>query len=214
MQRPSVGGTLWLILALGVALFSVRLPASGIEGQFTITLPDGWSAYDQNRAVFKKESPYGIVVFSAQPVTKPGEATADAALLAQVDRGDIPSFFVDRSAAGKGAKCEQLSKTEIYNIGTSLNQDPRAGGARRMFGGGIAPKHTDTSIGGCKGVKFFIESNKDNPEKHWIIDVRAVSDGKVRYLFSLRNRGENYPKNLDTYEKALETLRFVATSSS
>ena len=37
----------------------------------------------------------------------------------------------------------------------------------------------------------------------------AVSDGKVLYLFSLRNTAENFAKNLETYEKEIGTVRLA-----
>ena len=42
--------------------------------------------------------------------------------------------------------------------------------------------------------------------------MRAVSDGKVLYLFSLRNPGGAYKADLmNSFEKALATVRFVTT---
>ena len=45
-----------------------------------------------------------------------------------------------------------------------------------------------------------------------MMDVAAVSDGKILYLFSLRNIKENYESNLGLYEKAISTVRLTATS--
>jgi hypothetical protein len=37
------------------------------------------------------------------------------------------------------------------------------------------------------------------------------SDGKVLYLFSLRNRADHYATNLETFEKAMTSVRFKLT---
>jgi hypothetical protein len=184
----------------------------GIHDQFAISLPDGWSVYDQNEALSGKPSPLGVVFFSAQPVTPPGSITADAPLLAKVDTGEIVSFFVDRSKAAKSMTCAKLSKTDIYNIGTTINKDPAiATAGRRLLGGALEPPHTDISVGGCQGVRFQLEARKDDPAKHWKIDVRAVSDGSVLYLFSVRHRGVYYEDNLAVFEKAMSTVQFKQT---
>jgi hypothetical protein len=153
-----------------------------------------------------------MVFFSAQPVTKAGSTTADPELLVKVDTGELPSFFVERLPGDKGTACNKLSRGVIYDIGTKINQDPsvRTTG-RALFGGGLAPRHTDIDLGGCKGVRFLVEANKNDAAKHRVADVRVVSDGKVLYLFSLRQSGVHYKANLDAFEKALATVRFVTT---
>src|SRR6185295_12962024 len=107
-----------------------------------------------------------------------------------------------------GMTCAKLSKTAVYNIGTTVNKDPAiATGGRRLFGG-LEPKHTDINIGGCQGVRFELEANKDDSAKHWKMDVRAVSDGKVLYLFSVRHRGLYHKDSLGAFEQALSTVQF------
>jgi hypothetical protein len=183
--------------------------AGGIQNQLDITLPDGWSVYDQNEALSGKPSAVGMVIFSAQPLKTAGAATADAELLAKADSGELASFFVERVPAKKGMECDKLSKTVIYDIGITLNRDPSVSTAgRRLFGSGIAPGHTDIELGGCHGVRFVIDAHKDDPAKHAIVDVRAVSDGKMLYLFSLRNKANHYAKNVETFEKAMTSVRF------
>lgn len=184
----------------------------GIHDQFAITLPDGWSVYDQTEALSGKPSAVGMVFFSAEPVAKSGATTADAELLAKVDTGELASFFVQRMPADKGMACDKLSRGAIYDIGTRINKDPvvsTVGG--KLFGGGLAPGHKDVELGGCHGVRYVIGAHKDDPAKHWIVDVRAVSDGKVLYLFSLRNKADHYAKNLEIFEQAIATVRLKLT---
>ena len=56
-------------------------------------------------------------------------------------------------------------------------------------------KHDAIQVGSCQGSRYKGEGKKGT----WILDVRAVSDGEVLYLFSLRNTDENYASNIDTF---------------
>ena len=61
------------------------------------------------------------------------------------------------------------------------------------------------SIGGCVGLRIRGEA-KETDDKNWVLDVHAVSDGEILYLFSLRNLEENYKKNLAVYERAISSV--------
>ena len=182
-------------------------PRTIVDGQFSLALPAGWSVYDQAAAVQGRPSPTGVIVFSAESLVTPGQSAADVAALARVDRGELPSFIVDRQKAERGMSCAKLSTTAIYNVGTKLNKDPVLSATRRHFAA-MAPRHEDITLGGCRGARFLLEANKDDPAKHWIIDVRAISDGQVLYLFGLRNPAEQYRHNIGFFEAALVTLSF------
>jgi len=181
-----------------------------VGGQFSLVLPEGWSVYDQSAAVLGRPGPTGVIIFSSEPLTAPGVTTAEIALLARVDRGDLPSFIVDRQKAERGMACARLSRSAIYNLGEKLKKDPVFSATRRHFAV-LAPRHEDVELGGCRGVKFLLEANKGEPEKHWIIDVRAVSDGQVLYLFGLRNLAANHARNVAAFEAALASLSFIPT---
>lgn len=195
----------------GVRAQEAPVRSGGIYDQITISLPNGWSVYDQVQALTGKSDPLGVVIFSAEPVTQPGGTTADAAQLAKVDSGEIRSFFVQRLQASKGMRCAKLSRTDIYNIGTRINEDPAIATVGRRLFGGVEPPHTDMDVGSCHGVRFVLEANKDDPAKYWKIDVRAVSDGKVLYLFSLRHRGTYFADNFAFFEQAMRTVEFKQT---
>lgn len=183
--------------------------ATDVNGQFTISLPEGWSIYDQSAAALGTVGETGMVIFSAEPLTAPGQAQAEIDRLAKVDRGELPSFFVDRHPAERGMSCEKLSRSAIYNIGMKVIQDPTIGTIRRHFGA-VAPAHTPIAIGGCNGVRFQVESGKGDPARHWMIDVRAVSDGKTLYLFALRNPIHRYARNVEAFDAAMATVRFAS----
>ena len=176
----------------------------GLKDQFTIALPAGWSAFNQTQSLSGKSGSLGVVVFSAQAVTKEGETTADPSVLSRVDTGDLASFFVDRQPAAKGMSCAKITKPGAYDLGVKLTKDPIFGAGRSYFSA-TPIKHDGIQIGGCQGFRYKGEGKGGE----WILDVRAVSDGKVLYLFSLRNRAENYAKNIDTFEKAIGSLQLA-----
>jgi hypothetical protein len=174
-----------------------------LKTQFTISLPVGWSVYKQTEAITGRPSSMGLVVFSKEPVTKPNEAMADPGLLARVDTGEVPSFFVDRiSPTVSGMSCDNFSTTAAYRVGIGLIKDPMFSAARQLLFA-TPLEHKRIQLGGCQGFRY--EGRGKNNE--WMLDVRAVSDGKVIYLFTLRNRAEYFSKNVATFDQALGTLR-------
>src|SRR5260221_4270487 len=180
-------------------------PFEGLKEQFTIALPGGWNVYNQLEGFSGERGPLGMVFFSAQPLTKPGEKTADAELLAKADVGEIPSFFVDRHPAGKDMACRDFSRIAGGRVAAMVRNDPAFSKGRAMPMQ-FFPERIE--LGGCQGFKVQLRASHSNPENaEWIIDVRAVSDGKVLYLFSLRARAEHYQKMLGTFEKVLTTLK-------
>lgn len=202
----------WRIAAI-ILLASVTVAAgdarvTAINNQFTITLRDGWSVYDQTEAVSGSPSPFGMVILSSAALTAAGETTADPALLAKVDTGELPSFFVERHPADKGMSCSKLSKSVIYRIGTNIVQQEIFGTTRKLVGA-TPPDHTEIDLGGCKGVRFEAHARKKDPEKHWVVDLRAVSDGEVLYFFSLRNKAAHYDENRAAFDEALATVRLL-----
>jgi len=211
MRRLFPGGVRSLTIVF-ILSWSSAFPAvpegyetfDGLKDQFTVALPAGWSAYNQNQALSGNPSLFGVVVFSAQAVNKEGETTADSNVMSRVDTGDLPSFFVDRQPAAKGMSCTKFTKSAAYDLGVTLTKDPIFGAARSYFSA-TPIKHDEIQVGGCQGIRYKGEGKKGE----WILDVRAVSDGKVLYLFSLRNRAGNYAKNIATFDNAMGTLQLA-----
>jgi hypothetical protein len=202
----------WAVACLALSTYQLHATEpgpsrTGVAGQFSLELPAGWSVYDQSAVMLGQVGPTGVIVFSAEPLAAPGQRAADLTALARVDRGELASFIVDRQEAERGMACDKLSRTVIYNIGEKLKQAPAFGAMRRHFAV-LSPRHEDIVLGGCKGVRFLLEANKDEPGRHWVIDVRAVSDGRVLYLFGLRNLAEHYANNIGAFDTALATLSF------
>ncbi len=181
------------------------VPFEGLKEQFTIALPGGWNVYNQSEVLSGGRSPFGVVFFSAQPLTKPGEKTADAELLAKADVGEIPTFFVDRQPAGKGMACSEFSRMAGGRVAGMARNDP-AFSKGRTLPTQFLPERIE--LGGCQAFKVYLRALHSNPVKaEWVIDVRAVSDGRVLYLFSLRARAEHYQMVLSTFESVLATLK-------
>jgi hypothetical protein len=181
------------------------VPFEGLKEQFTIALPGGWNVYNQSESLSGERGPFGVVFFSAQPLTKPGEKTADVELLAKADVGEIPSFFVDRQPAGKDMACSDFSRIAGGRVARMARNDPAFSKGRELPMQ-FFPERIE--LGGCQGFKVQLRALHSNPEKaEWIIDVRAVSDGTVLYLFSLRARIEHYKQILGTFERVLATLK-------
>jgi hypothetical protein len=181
------------------------VPFEGLKEQFTIALPGGWNVYNQSEALSGERGPFGVVLFSAQTLIKPGEKTADAQLLAKADVGEIPSFFVDRQAAGKDMACSEFSRMAGGRVAGMVRKDP-AFSRGRALPMQFFPERIE--LGGCQGFKVQLRAMHSSPEQaEWIIDARAVSDGRVLYLFALRARAEHYQKALGTFEKVLATLK-------
>ena len=181
------------------------VPFEGLKDQFTIALPGAWNVYNQSEAISGEQGPFGVVFFSAQPLTKPGEKTADMELLAKADVGEIPTFFVDRQPAGKGMTCSEFSRAAGGRVAGMVRNDPAISKGREIPTQ-FLPKRIE--LGGCQGFKVEVRAKHSKPEKaEWIVDVRAVSDGRVLYLFSLRARAEHYQKVLSTFESVLATLK-------
>lgn len=184
------------------------VPFDGLKDQFTIALPSGWNAYNQSESGSGEEGPFGVVFFSAEPLTKPGEKTADVEQLAKADIGEIPTFFVDRQPAGKGMTCNEFTRAAAGHVAGMVRNDSAISSGREVPTQ-FLPKHIE--LGGCQGFRVIMRAKHGQPDKaEWVVDVRAVSDGKVLYLFSLRAKAERYQNVLDTFERVLATIKLTA----
>jgi hypothetical protein len=201
--------------ALALAQPTSDVPGTVYDGnkdQFTITLPQGWNGFDQTQALLRQESKIGVVIFSAEDlslnvITNDQEALkARRKILAEMDLGAIPSFFVDRQPAEAGMTCFGLSPQAARRLITKLKGDPIWEKGRRVVQN-LAP--APLSLGGCEGLHIRGSTQKKDGTE-WVMDVRAVSDGETLYLFSLRCVRSYFEQNVGLYESALETLRLAA----
>ena len=146
-----------------------------------------------------------MVIFSKEDISKM-EIQNQLQALASIDTGGMPSFFVDRLPRKKKMSCSRFGKKETKLVLKLIKKDRMFGRDRKI----IAPlEASHTSFGGCKGIRIKGETEKQGGAR-WIIDMHAVSDGKILYLFTLRNIKNNYEKNLSVYEKAMSTVQLTA----
>jgi hypothetical protein len=122
-----------------------------------------------------------------------------------IESGQLPGFVLDRLDASYGMSCKGIDGRARKKLLELLASDP-------MFGGGRnAVKKLDvqpTLIGGCQGLRVKGKSEPRDGEAT-ILDVFAVSDGEVLFLFKLQNLEGNYATNLGTFERALATLQLA-----
>ncbi|MCH9025787.1 MAG: hypothetical protein IIA05_01575 [Proteobacteria bacterium] len=185
----------------------------GHKQQFLIDIPEGWFVHDQWEAITGMSSPTGMVFFTKENIAKikmsaetEEELLAGLEAMARIDIGDMPSFFVDRHPKNKRMSCGHFEKKETKSVTKMLKKDSMFDRDRKV----ISPlTATPISFGGCKGIRLKGETEKQNGTR-WVMDVHAVSDGEILYLFSLRNIKENYEKNLSVYEKAMSTVKLTS----
>ncbi len=212
MNKLSIKAVALIPIALLVGCATYERPATrpqyyDFTDQITIDLPRGWIAYDQREAKRVglgsegKPSRFGMVYFS--DAKNIAELHWVGKTLAKMDTGKLPSFFVKRVPAMRNTACKRFPEKAIQQVMKVI---------RRRFGYRRIVKELQTraiSIGGCKG--FRIRGEVQTPRgDNWVYDVHVVSDGTVMYLFTLRNRKENYEKNLGVYENAIGTVRLTA----
>jgi hypothetical protein len=189
----------------------------GLKDQFTLVLPAGWAVYDQTAAFTGAPGPIGMVYFSAEPLSlAPGTKVLDGSnpeAFDRVDRGDVPSFFVDRIPAEKGMSCERLTRNAMFQIESLIARDEIFGGLARQLLLPRRPSTSDITLAGCQALKLKGHGRVGPTKTGWLLDVRAVSDGKTLYLFSLRNTTENFLRNLETFEAAMASLQLASPGS-
>ncbi|MCP4656280.1 MAG: hypothetical protein GY856_12780 [bacterium] len=171
-----------------------------LEKQFTIALPDGWRVYK----FLGKES--GSVIFTAQEIAKPGEVP-EAEMALKLDRGSVPSIIVELFPAGKNMSCRDLTKKGAARAANFVEGSPGFSG--EVHYPWRPKKKPILQIGGCQGYNIHFKAWLGEPTSgtEWIVDVRAVSDGKTLYLISHRSTPAYYKRNLERFEEVLATFR-------
>ena len=175
---------------------------SGSQYQFVIDLPVGWSGYNQNRALGRGGTPFGIIVFSEGKL----DAARGASDLSKVISGEKPSFFVERVPANKGMDCAGFSKGGAKGIAQAIRLDPMFGKDRKVV---RELASEEVEIAGCKALRFRAETRAPDGNSS-ALDMHVISDGKVVYMFTLRNEKGYFDKNLPVYEASMKTIRLAA----
>lgn len=180
----------------------------GLKDQFTIALPEGWTAYDQGRLVKGTSGRFGLVSFLESKSSNIDTGTLLSAENAgRIDTGATASFFVQRQPAEKGTSCsggfpvgaekklvELISGDPVFKKAATTTEAPHAAPA---------------SVAGCRGLSIRGRSQLANGIA-WVTDAHLASDGETLYIFSLRNHADNYEKNVEVFQKAMATARLSA----
>ncbi len=216
MKAVHVAMTVGLILT---ALTSAQsdpalelVPYEGHRSQFLISLPKGWVAYDQMLALGVSGSGSDLVYFSAvnlaETMILPRDAPESAAqkmveTFGKLDSGEIPSFFVDRHPAAGGMACTGFSKRAVKDVLELLRSDPMWQRGRKVV---TALTAAPAAVGGCAGLLFRgTTRTRDGVESS--LETRAASDGRILYLFTLRNDRPHFEQNRALFEASLSTLK-------
>jgi len=206
-----------LVLALGLAACGggadrapAPAPPPAVPEQFTITLPEGWTVYDQN-AAHGQPGLLGVIVFAPVDLAqvsrmkndKATEAQARQALVA-VDSGRIPSFFVERYAAGPGSGCaEGLPPAERERVLQDLRRTARGPQGDWVLD---VEEVAEAPMAGCAGLRVRLGARLPAGGGFDFLSY-IVSDGQVNYDFTLRARRGFFEKNLPVFEQAVGSLK-------
>src|SRR5262249_21863868 len=80
----------------------------GSKEQFTIAIPKDWTAFDQGQMLSAqgvKSGNFNLVYFLPAEHSK----AMSIEVIQKMDRGEVPSFFVQKLPAGQGMSCTALS---------------------------------------------------------------------------------------------------------
>ena len=127
-------------------------------------------------------------------------------LLTGIDSGEIPSFFIQRAPVKDGMSCAGFSEKAEKDVFKMVTGDPIFGKKAAIL---EAPRSEPVSVAGCKGIRIHGTGQPAKENIAQTLDVYAASDGKVLYLFSLRNHADNYKKNVEVFQKSVATARLA-----
>ena len=175
----------------------------GPRDQYTIELPAGWIEYDQSRLWGGSLEGLGAMVWYSSINFRAQEYEDRAITMAKMSTGAVPAFFVERVRAKHKLACNNFSDKARKETMKYIKHDQMFSKRFRK----IRKLKGDTlTIAGCRGYRFLAETEAKDGDEAWVLDVHAVSDGKLLYLFSLRNLREHYDENLNVFEQIMRTL--------
>jgi hypothetical protein len=188
------------------------VPETSLAEQITLSIPSDWAIHDQTRLLTGRSAPHGSVVYSPIALQFSGAAgTRQAAeTAARLDTGELPSLFLDRIPAPRGAKCEAMTKAAQRRIGEIVaGEDP-------MFGPGatvlVPPRAEATSVGGVPGARVVGRARDAASGREWALDLVAIGDGTTLYLLYVRAAAEHFAKAQGVLEAVLPTVRLTRCS--
>ena len=190
------------------------VPYEGQKSQFTISLPKGWVAQDQSQTLGKGNSKFNLILFHPSYPNPTAQDAKSAELVAMklltgIDSGEIPSFFIQRVPAKNGMSCAGFSEKAEKDVFKMITGDPILDKKATIL---EAPRSESVSVAGCKGIRVYGTGQPARENAPQTIDAYAVSDGKVLYLFTLRNQADYYKKNAEVFQKSMATAKLAAAA--
>ena len=182
----------------------------GSKDQFTIGLPKDWTAYDQGQilkaaGMERMAGRGGDMIIFYQSKDSTAGSMLSPELMGKVDTGDLPSFFLQKQRADKGMSCADLSEKAEKKLVDLIAKDPQFKGKNAL-----EPTSSEPAIvGGCKGIRVRAKGKSEGGSAT-VVDAYIAADGQTVYVFSLRNRAENFDKNEPVFHQAISTLKLAA----
>jgi hypothetical protein len=179
----------------------------GSKEQFTIGLPKDWTVYDQGQMLKAAGIPArgGDMVIFYQSKDSTAGAMLSPELMGKVDTGELPSFFLQKQRADKGMSCAELSEKAGKKLADLIAKDPQFKGKNALEPASSEP----ASVGGCKGIRVRAKGKSESGSAT-VVDAYIAADGQTVYVFSLRNRAENFDKNEPVFHQAISNLKLAA----
>jgi hypothetical protein len=186
-----------------------------LQAQFTLTVPQDWTAYPRSLIEVDGLALWGEIVFVPQSSVPDSAVSAEERqqlrkkALAAVDDGSSGAFYVDRREALRGMRCEGFSEKARATLLRWAEEDPLFAAGR----GSEESTRTETVvIDDCNGLRIVRRSRQPGQEER-ILDLRAVSDDETVYVFGLRSREGRYAEDLERFDTAVRSVRFSVARS-
>jgi hypothetical protein len=150
-----------------------------LKDQITLSIPRGWSAYDQTRLLTGEPAPLGTVVYSPPALLLTPGQDAAVETARRLNSGEIPSLTLDRIPAPRGANCAAMTPAAQKRIVAMVeNEVP-------MFDRGntvvLAPRPEPLALNGVQGLRTGARS-RDAAGVERTLDLAAFGDGTTLYL--------------------------------
>jgi hypothetical protein len=184
------------------------VPYEGSKDEFTIAIPKDWTGFDQGQmlkatGMDRMAGQFGLIIFYQSKDS--ASTTLSPDLMAKIDTGEVPSFFLQKQRADKGMSCTGFSEKAAKRAVDLIGKDPEFKGKNA-----VEPAHAEPAVvGGCKGLRIRAKGQR-SPGSTMVADAYVASGGETLYVFSLRNPVDNYDKNVDVFQKAVSTLKLAA----
>jgi hypothetical protein len=176
------------------------------DDQFTIGAPRGWDVYLPSLLFVGERSPWGIIVFSAEPVRVGAAGSAETpAIPEDVLEAPAGAFFVERTQARSGMSCKGFSDKarQALLVRTAEGSLPWGCAVEQAL------EVTPLPIEGCQGLHVLRRCR--TPEAREVVqDFYAVARADTLLIVALRAAAERHEVQRATLEAAVATLRLSA----